>query len=277
MSWQHFFQQPGQFSVAENNWSQKWEKKKKRFINRAERETQKPESWDQALNLQSLFLSAPPPPQSHVKNYTAAPASKQLQSGVCEWRLCRTGWHCSLTFGEVLTIYSTGFIFRWTGSKSWACSQSPLSVPHDHNYIKYNHSDPNCQLITVAEVNQRRGWEVERNQREEIEVVLARDSVWALWRAQWHRVSVITWMCVQEQFHPRRSWHTHSNACQEATHAWHRESARPWHMERGEATSSSRDGSVPPCHMSVTIPRSHVSLSPVPPPPPPSLPNHVNM
>lgn len=154
MSWQHFFQQPGQFSVAENNWSQKWEKKKKRFINRAERETQKPESWDQALNLQSLFLSAPPPPQSHVKNYTAAPASKQLQSGVCEWRLCRTGWHCSLTFGEVLTIYSTGFIFRWTGSKSWARSQSPLSVPHDHNYIKYNHSDPNCQLITVAEVNQ---------------------------------------------------------------------------------------------------------------------------
>lgn len=130
------------------------EEKKKRFINRAERETQKPESWDQALNLQSLFLSAPPPPQSHVKNYTAAPASKQLQSGVCEWRLCRTGWHCSLTFGEVLTIYSTGFIFRWTGSKSWACSQSPLSVPHDHNYIKYNHSDPNCQLITVAEVNQ---------------------------------------------------------------------------------------------------------------------------
>lgn len=29
--------------------------------------------------------------ESHVKNYTAAPASRQLQRGVSEWRLCGTG------------------------------------------------------------------------------------------------------------------------------------------------------------------------------------------
>lgn len=95
--------------------------------------------------------------------------------------------------------------------------------------------------------------------------MIARDSVWAQWRAWWRSVSVVVWVCVQERFQPRRTWHTHSNACQEATHAWDRESARPWHTERGEATSSSRDGSVPPCHMSVTISLSHVSLSPFTP------------
>lgn len=122
------------------------------------------------------------------------------------------------------------------------------------------------EIDTEIKSKQQDGWEVERNLREEIKFVFARDSVWAWWRAWWHSVSVITWVYVRERFQPRRTWHTHSNACQEATHARHRDSARPWHTEHGEEISSSGDRSVPPCHMSVTISHSHVSPSHFPSP-----------
>lgn len=132
-----------QFSVASSNWSQKKKKRKSSPMKQKERVRSSGESRDWALNLQSLTLSAASPPQSHVKNYTAAPASRQLQSGVYEWRLCRTGWH-SPHWHPQRSLQFTAQGLLSDESKSWARSQGALSVSLGHNYIKYNHSGPNC-------------------------------------------------------------------------------------------------------------------------------------
>ena len=111
------------------------------------------------------------------------------------------------------------------------------------------------------------GWEVETNPMKEIQVVFARDSVWAWWQAWWHRVSVITWVCVQEWFQPRRTWHTHSKRvsgghprltqgeCQALTHrAW-------WSDKFVKRLISASLPHVSHC-LSVTSPLPHDSLFP---------------
>lgn len=60
---------------------------------------------------------------------------------------------------------------------------------------------------SVTDSGDRHLREVERSPRrrsKEIKLAFARDTVWASWRARWHCLSVIMWVCVQDMTHSFR-------------------------------------------------------------------------
>lgn len=152
---------------------------------------------------------------------------------------------------------------------------APFSVALGSNYIKHNHRGPNCHLMAVATHN---GWvtdsremesEGERSAEEE-----RQDAAFFLPGTQSGfggrldgTVSVsLRGRVFRSSFSPDgRDTHILALVRRPPTP----DTGRVPGLDVVKATSSSRDRSVPSCHMSVTISHNHVSLPPPPPPPPP--------
>lgn len=161
---------------------------------------------------------------------------------------------------------------------------APFSVALGSNYIKYNHRGPNCHLMAVATHN---GWVTDSREMERERQIRRRrsDKTRLLPGTQSGfggrldgTVSVsLRGRVFRSSFSPDgRDTHILALVRRPPTP----DTGRVPGLDVVKATSSSRDRSVPSCHMSVTISHNHVSLHHHPPPGTPAprrLPHHLNM